>query len=155
MNKLLLATALSLVTATSAYADKQPVNNYDSKIWDVYVNEEVRTPKTVTQCKIVDIPIFETRRKDGSASEAITGGVIGGVIGNQFGNGSGKDAMTILGVIIGANAADKKERVVTGYRQEKQCTDVTTYEISKVKTYKYSVVQFYRDGQRYRIEFQK
>ena len=155
MKKFLLATALTMVTTTSAFADKKPIEPYDWKSWDVYVNEEVRTPSVVTTCKIVSVPVYGTIRKNGSAAEAITGGVIGGVIGNQFGSGSGKDAMTILGIIVGANAANGKEQVITEYRNEKRCTDVTTYEISKVKTYSHSVIQFYRDGQRYRMEFQK
>ena len=102
-------------------------------------------------------PRRETYQRDGTAGEAITGGVIGGVIGNQFGNGSGKDAMTILGVILGAQAADNKERTrISGYTQEKRCTEDVVYENKTVKTYKYSVIEFRdSDGNRQRIEYQK
>jgi uncharacterized protein YcfJ len=38
---------------------------------------------------------------------ALSGAIIGGLIGNQFGNGDGRDAMTVLGAIIGADMASR------------------------------------------------
>ena len=149
MKKFLIATAM-VTLSTTAFAD---VSN--TTIRDVYTTKIVHIPTTEKQCSMVSVPIYETRTRNGSASEAITGGVIGGVIGNQFGNGSGKDAMTILGVIIGANAADKKETVVTGYREEKQCNYITTYTSKEVKTYSHSIVEFTEDGKKHSVEFQK
>lgn len=149
MKKFLLATAM-VSLSTTAFAD---VTN--ATVRDVYRTKIVHTPTTEKQCRVVSVPIYETFKRSGTAGEAITGGVIGGVIGNQFGNGSGKDAMTILGVIIGANAADKKETVITGYREEKQCDYVTTYTDEKVKTYSHSIIEFTEDGKTRRVEFQK
>jgi uncharacterized protein YcfJ len=40
----------------------------------------------------------------------IAGGIIGGVIGNQFGSGSGRDAMTAVGAILGASIATEAAR---------------------------------------------
>lgn len=150
MKKLLL-TATFIAVSSMASAETLP------KTWDVYGTEVIQKPRTVTGCHYVDVPVYETYRRDGSAGEAITGGVIGGVIGNQFGNGSGKDAMTILGVILGAQAADNKERTrISGYTQEKRCTEDVVYENQTVKTYKYSVIEFLdSDGNRQRIEYQK
>lgn len=149
MKKLLLTTTL-IAAATMASAETLP------KTWDVYSNEVIQTPTVVKGCHFVDVPVYETTTKNGSASEAITGGVIGGVIGNQFGNGSGKDVMTILGVILGAQSADKKETRITGYTQERRCAQDVVYENKTVKTYKYSVIEFLdSDGKRQRIEFQK
>lgn len=43
------------------------------------------------------------RHRDGnSAFPTIAGGVIGGVIGRQFGSGDGRDAMTVVGTLVGA-----------------------------------------------------
>jgi outer membrane lipoprotein SlyB len=50
----------------------------------------------------------------------IGGGVVGGLIGHQFGKGSGKDAMSILGVIGGA---------VAGHEVEKEVRATTHYEV--------------------------
>lgn len=44
----------------------------------------------------------EPRRRKGTAGRTVAGGVIGGVIGRQFGSGDGRDAMTVLGTLIGA-----------------------------------------------------
>jgi len=41
-------------------------------------------------------------RRGGSAVPTIAGGVLGGVIGRQFGSGNGRDAMTVLGTLVGA-----------------------------------------------------
>lgn len=85
----------------------------------------------VQSCSTVEVPIYETRRiGQASTGDTLTGAIIGGVIGNQFGGGSGKDAATVLGAILGADAANKKggrqETVIVGYRQQQQCT--TTYQ---------------------------
>ena len=44
----------------------------------------------------------EPRRRRGTAGRTVAGGVVGGVIGRQFGSGDGRDAMTVLGTLIGA-----------------------------------------------------
>lgn len=85
----------------------------------------------VQSCSTVEVPIYETRRiGQASTGDTLAGAIIGGVIGNQFGGGSGKDAATVLGAILGADAANKKggrqETVIVGYRQQQQCT--TTYQ---------------------------
>jgi len=40
----------------------------------------------------------------------IAGGVIGGVIGRQFGDGRGRDAMTVLGALVGSSVANGASR---------------------------------------------
>ena len=85
----------------------------------------------VQSCSTVEVPIYETRRiGQASTGDTLAGAIIGGVIGNHFGGGSGKDAATVLGAILGADAANKKggrqETVIVGYRQQQQCT--TTYQ---------------------------
>ena len=68
------------------------------------------------------------------------GAVIGGALGNQVGGGSGKDAMTVLGAIVGADIANKRGRsnqVVTGYRVERQCIEtIRREETTEIKNYK-------------------
>ena len=79
-------------------------------------------------CYTVDVPVYGNTG-GGSTNDTIVGALIGGAIGNQFGNGSGKDAMTVLGAIVGADAAKKNNRSsnVVGYRQENRCkTDYIT-----------------------------
>lgn len=42
------------------------------------------------------------------AGPTIAGGLIGGVIGHQFGSGSGQDAMTLIGSVVGSALANER-----------------------------------------------
>ena len=83
----------------------------------------VSVQKPHRSCYTVDVPVYGNTGSS-STNDSIVGALIGGAIGNQFGNGSGKDAMTVLGAIVGADAAKKNNRGsnVVGYRQENRCT---------------------------------
>lgn len=106
MKKLILALALvptSLFAGT--FADEYATI---TSVQPIYVDRYV--DRYETEC-------YNVRVQDGS--DALSGAIIGGVIGNQFGSGSGKDAMTVLGALLGANNAGGK-----GYRVEKHCEQV-------------------------------
>jgi uncharacterized protein YcfJ len=45
-----------------------------------------------------------------TAGPTIAGGLIGGVLGRQFGGGSGRDAMTAVGALVGASMANQAAR---------------------------------------------
>jgi len=53
---------------------------------------------------------YPESRRSNSAVPAIAGGILGGVIGRQFGGGSGRDAMTAVGVLVGASLASEAAR---------------------------------------------
>lgn len=144
MKKLLIATALAAISTGA--------NAAQTTVQDVYKTVTVDVPQQFEGCHTVDVPVIEKR--SGSAGEAITGAIIGGVIGNQFGNGSGKDAMTVIGALIGANAADNKEHI-THYRKEERCTKSIIYHEEKKKVYSHSVIKFFYEGKWYTLEFQK
>jgi uncharacterized protein YcfJ len=42
-----------------------------------------------------------------TAGPTIAGGLIGGVVGRQFGGGSGRDAMTVVGALVGASMGNQ------------------------------------------------
>ena len=133
MKTLLIATAAIALMSTSAMAQRIQAKVVDMQ--ESYTNVVKQVP--VENCNVVEVPIYETRRIGGQAStgDTLAGALIGGVIGNQFGGGKGKDAATVLGAILGADAANKKggrqETVIVGYRQQQQCT--TTYQQQQVK----------------------
>ena len=55
----------------------------------------------------------------GSTGDVLAGAIVGGAIGNQFGGGSGQDAMTVLGAIVGADIAEQprlKQQCETYYQ---------------------------------------
>jgi uncharacterized protein YcfJ len=122
--KILFGTIFALLLASAATAETR-----QATITSVQPNyETVYTNVPRTQCRDVEVPVYG--QGSGVNTEgAIIGGIIGGVVGNQFGGGSGNDAMTgigaITGAIIGGNSGNRQ---VTGYRIERQCTEVTVRE---------------------------
>lgn len=117
-----------------------------------------------TECYDVRVPVYG-RTTGGSNGDVFAGAIIGGAIGNQFGSGSGKDAMTVLGAIIGANEGSKATReVIVGYRFEQQCTNVARMVNEPVisgymieykfdgKVYEQSTSRRYHVGQRVNVQ---
>lgn len=51
----------------------------------------------------------------GTAGPTIAGGIVGGVLGRQFGSGKGRDAMTLVGTLIGAAVANDRSQARNGY----------------------------------------
>ena len=133
--KKLLATAAIIGFATTAQAETRYANitNVQPNYQTVYRN----IPQQ--QCNDVEVPIYGTVQGQASTGDALAGAIIGGVIGNQFGGGSGKDAATVLGAIVGADMANKKgssRQVITGYRVERQCGEVMIREQQReIKNY--------------------
>ena len=129
-------TAIALIIAPSlAYAEAP--NNYAviTAVHPIYENRYVTQYET--RCYDVEVPVYG-RASNGSSGDVLAGAIIGGAIGNQFGNGGGKDAMTALGIILGANEGSRSTReVVTGYRLEQQC-DKVSYQVNE------PVLSYYR-----------
>lgn len=80
-------------------------------------------------------------------SDAISGAIIGGLIGSQFGSGSGKEAMTILGAIIGADSASKNNTPIVRYATEVVCID--NYVLSQERFIDGYNVTYYYKGAHY------
>lgn len=94
-----------------------------------------------------------------SAAPTIAGGIIGGVIGRQFGGGSGRDAMTAVGALVGASMGNQsahnrayaggthvsyEERPVTVER----CQTTTSYrEEERIEGYRVTYVYGGREYQ--------
>ena len=80
-----------------------------------------------THCYDVEVPVYG-RVRSGSSSDALVGAIIGGAVGHELGSGSNKDALTVLGALIGASEASRsKKHEIVGYRLEQKCERVTNY----------------------------
>jgi len=143
MKRTLLTTIAATMLSSGAYA---------ADVEDIFVTETVKVPKVVQTCNIVEEPIYHTRRP--TTSETLGGAIVGGVIGNQFGGGSGKDALTVLGALIGADSVSDKTNVV-GYTQVEKCRDVILYTKEKKEVYSHSVVTFTENGVTRTVKFKK
>lgn len=129
---ILTAAAIAVLMTGGAYAGQKEGVVVD--VEDVYLaSPEIHYE---TQCYNQEVPVYGVRR--GSAGDALAGAVIGGAIGNQFGGGDGKDAMTVLGAIVGMGVANQPRSGVVGYDYEQVCetvevvTDVYSFSHYKV-----------------------
>jgi uncharacterized protein YcfJ len=143
MKNIVAAIMFSLVPFAS-YADGYVANQaVIVSVQPVYQDNYVATSERV--CRNVEVPVYERRR--GSSGDVLAGAIVGGVIGNQFGSGSGRDAMTVLGAIVGADAASNQRDVFVGYRIEQRCDRVETYVNQPVLTH--YRIQYEYNGQHY------
>jgi len=132
-------------------ADSQSIT---ATVTDHYTTKTVSTPVKTNECRNVEVPVYG--QKPASTGDAVAGAIIGGLLGNQFGEGKGKDAMTVLGAIAGADAASRSTRnEIVGYRTERQCSEVVRYRDERVQQYSHSTASFRIDGKRYNIDFVK
>lgn len=137
MKHLLLTASLLVATATPALADRQAmatITSVEPNYRTVYMN----VPRQ--QCRNVEVPIYGTIQREGNAAEgALAGMIIGGILGKGVtGKDDGAAAGAVIGGLIGADKGAKgsTEQVVTGYRTERQCSEVMVREEqTEIKNY--------------------
>jgi outer membrane lipoprotein SlyB len=88
-------------------------------------------------CGVVEA--VEPVQREGKASGvgAVAGGVVGGALGNRMGAGSGKTAMTVLGVVGGGlagHAIEKKVKTETVYRVKVRMEDGSLRSVTQAKS---------------------
>ena len=124
--KKLLATAAIIGIASTAQAETRYANitRVEPNYQTVYQN----VPRT--QCQDVEVPIYGTVQGGGNAVEgALTGAIIGGILGEAIGGKNERNAGAIFGAIVGGDkAANGNRQVVTGYKTERQCSEVMVRE---------------------------
>ena len=153
MKTVLFMTAL--VAATPIAAESVKAN-----IEDVYATVVESTPYTRTVCQNVEVPIYGTvtRQRSANGADVLGGMIIGGLIGKgATGKDNGAAAGAVIGGIIAADQANKPktETVITGYKTERQCENITEYKDVNKKVYDYSVITWTVDGKRFQTTFIK
>lgn len=153
MKKIFLTIAF--LASTPAMAEK-----ITADVQDVFATVIESTPTTRQVCENVEVPIYGTVTRQGSASggDVLGGMIIGGLLGKGVtGKDDGAAAGAVLGGIIAADQANKPrtERVITGYKTERQCQNVTEYKDVRKKVYDYSILTFKYNGQEFQTTFQK
>ena len=153
MKYFLIASAL---IASSASAEKITAN-----IEDVFATVIESTPYTRQVCQNVEVPIYGTVTRQGSGAtggDVLGGMIIGGLLGKGVtGKDNGAAAGAVLGGIIAADKASKPktETVITGYKTERQCENVTEYKDVNKKVYDYTIITWTVDGVTYQSTFVK
>jgi len=137
MKKLFTTTALLATMATSAIAaQSDTVYATITQINPRY--ESVFQEVPVTRCQDVQVPIYGQTQGNGASGGDVLGGmIIGGLLGKgATGNDKGAAIGAILGGVVAADNKQSKQ-VVTGYRTERQCTEVmSTKQVTVIKDYK-------------------
>lgn len=145
MNKL-IAASIALLLPFASYAESNGSYAYITEVNPIYKDSYVTRYETV--CKDVEIPVYGERTIRGSDGDVFAGAMIGGVIGNQFGGGNGKDVMTLLGALAGANKAKEKTvQEIVGFRISQECNNVTK-SVNEPIIYKYRI-RYTFDGNSY------
>ena len=154
MKSILISAAL--VVATPAMAETTRAT-----IEDVFATVVESTPYTRQVCQNVEVPIYGTvTRQGGGASGGDILGcmILGGLLGKGVtGKDDGAAAGAVLGGIIAADKANKPrtETVITGYKNERQCQNVTEYKDVNKKVYDYSIITWTVNGKEYSGHFVK
>lgn len=139
-----ILTAAILMLATPAMA-KQTVSNV--VVYDHTKTVTQNIPVTETLCQNVQVPIYGTVQGQGaSGGDVLAGMIIGGLLGKGITNkDNGAAAGAVMGGIIAADK-NRSKQVVTGYRNERQCEQVSVYQTSTVEVYSHSTIRFFIDG---------
>lgn len=136
MRQVIVAVIVALF-ATNANAESYITNGHVVEINPVYTNVLRNVPKTV--CRNVEVPVYGTVQGGGDAAGgALLGMILGGAIGKGVtGKDNGAAAGAVIGGLIGADRAQNGNRsVITGYRNERQCTEqVTQQQVSVINEY--------------------
>lgn len=146
MIKALLPIAI-IFAATAAAADGYYTAREGIVVEVEPVYSTTYNPVVQERCFEAQVPVYSQQQHD--SGDTLAGAIIGGAIGNQFGNGDGKDAMTILGAIVGADQASRPSNHVVGYTTEWRCEMVQTSEEQRV--FHHYQVTYKIDGQYRRI----
>jgi phage baseplate assembly protein gpV len=154
MKSILISAAL--VVATPAMAETTRAT-----IEDVFATVVESTPYTRQVCQNVEVPIYGTVTRQGggaSGGDILGGMILGGLLGKGVtGKDDGAAAGAVLGGIIAADKANKPrtETVITGYKNERQCQNVTEYKDVNKKVYDYSIITWTVNGKEYSGHFVK
>lgn len=144
MKKIIVSMIAALLISSGANAQQQQTV-FGEVIKVTPIDRAIKKQVPYESCRVVDVPIYGPTH----SGPNIGGAIIGGVIGNQFGSGSGKEAMTALGALVGSTAGQRSDQIV-GYRQERICTTDYSYVTEYIND-GYRVTYTY-DGKEYVIK---
>jgi uncharacterized protein YcfJ len=159
------ATVFGLSAASSALADNGHGNRYGHghRAAPVYVYARVVDVDPMVRYVTVERPrrecwdeiVQEPVRPLGVAGPTIAGGVVGAAVGRQFGGGSGRDALTLIGAVVGSAVANQRAvRNQGGYATRNvavQRCEVVSERVTEERIDGYLVTYLYQ-GRRYTMQ---
>jgi uncharacterized protein YcfJ len=127
---LLLSVIASTAVAETRYATI-------TRIEPRYENVTRNVPQQ--RCENVEVPVYGTAQGNGaSGGDVLTGMIIGGLLGKGVtGQDNGAAAGAVIGGIIAAEEGNNSRRVITGYRTERQCSEVMVrQQVNQIRDYR-------------------
>lgn len=133
MKNIFLAAVFALAPI-AAHADTKyaTITSVEPRYDTVYQNVPT------TQCQNVQVPVYGTVQGNGaSGGDVLAGMIIGGILGKGItGNDNGAAAGAVMGGVIAADNQNRNRQVVTGYRTERQCTEVMQRQaVTQIRDY--------------------
>jgi uncharacterized protein YcfJ len=130
----------SVAQANTTYFDNAKIISIEP----MYRDHTVRRP--YQDCYIKSVYVENKRMSDGSATNELLGGILGGAIGNQFGGGSGKDALTVAGALLGASVANDMEKAPRGGHMMDKRVCETKYDTFTESRFSHYLIRYnYQD----------
>jgi uncharacterized protein YcfJ len=134
MKKLLATAAViaSITTTANAATKYATITSVSPNYETVYMN----VPQQ--RCQNVEVPVYGTVQGQGAnGGDVLAGMIIGGLLGKgATGQDNGAAAGAVIGGIIAAENGSVQRRVITGYRTERQCSEVMVREQQReIKNY--------------------
>lgn len=137
MKKLILTTVAVLATTPAfAHHTGTPV---DGKIKNHFRTETVRIPQTQQVCE---------QQQGADAGDILGGAIIGGVFGKAL---TGDDQGAGVGAVIGGMIAAEENQGSTST----VCRNITTYTEERRDTYTHSTIEFWLEGKKYILNFNR
>jgi len=135
MKNIIATTAIFTALATTAMAEtvRARVTSVEPRYQSSYQNVPT------TQCQDVEVPVYGTVQGGGASGADVLGGmIIGGLLGKGVtGKDNGAAAGAVIGGIIAADQGNQSRQVITGYRTERQCSEVMVrQQVNQIKDYR-------------------
>jgi len=160
-NRIFIITLVATLNFSAAYAGDRRGSSEQAGVHYAYgkvtdVRPIMRTVQVTTPREACwDEQVRQTHYGPGqyrSFTSTVLGGIVGGVVGNQFGSGSGQDAMTVggalLGASIGRDAAYRRQAIAkTSYVTQRRCEiEDVVHEEQRLEGYQ---VEYKFEGRHY------
>ena len=133
MKKLMITTAILVSTATASLAQEYArITQIEPRYQTSYQNVPT------TQCQNVEVPVYGNVQGGGaSGGDVLAGMIIGGILGKGLtGKDNGAAAGAVMGGVIAADKGNGNRQVITGYRTERQCSEVMVrQQVNQIKDY--------------------
>jgi uncharacterized protein YcfJ len=155
MNKLTVSIIALMSMASTAYATERVM----AEVEDIYITVNTSQPYNDTVCENVRVPIYSTvtTNNNNAAGGALLGMIIGGLAGDAIsdGNGTATAGGALIGGMVGADRGSRPvtRQEITGYRNERQCSDVVRYRNVSRREYSHSILYFTVGGTEYTTNF--